>query len=261
MSYIDLKLQTPDIFEGTKPNSKVLVISSGHSTKKLMSYKDRLKDKFDAVIACNYSFQFFDDFIDFHIVTEKTSKDSLNTVYKILTDGDFKKDVPRIVNWKGVELYPKRYNLLKAVRANFDYAPDIRKYKHNGHEGLLIGPVGKQNFSLGSVSLSAMHFSAMLGAAEIYMIGADMCFKDQYDHFYPDKAYRDRPEHLKKANSHNIVKVELHGQTYETTEFFKESAEYIDVVTSTLFKDIKVFDFSDGLLNKPTKLDVDEFFK
>lgn len=259
MSYQDLKLPIPEIFEGTKPNSKILVISSGHSTANILAHKEKLKTKFDVIMACNYSFEFFDDIIDFHLVTEKTSKDAKNLVYKILGSKDFRKDIPRIINWKGIELYPKQYNYIKAVRSNFDYNPNIRKYKHNGKEGFLIGPPGKQNFSLGSVTLSAMHFSAMLGAAEIYLIGADMCFKNQYDHFYNDRVYRNRPEELKKANAHNIVQVNLHGQTYDTTEFFKESAEYIDSVITTLFKDIRVFDFSAGLLSAPVKLDINEF--
>lgn len=260
MTYQDLNLKTPAIFEGSKPNSRVLIIASGHSTSKLLPLKEKARKHFDVVIACNYAFEYVDDIIDFHIVTEKTSKDSLNTIHKILA-GDFRTDVPRMVNWKGIELYPKKYNLLKTTRANFDMKPNIRKYQHNDQEGLLVGPAGKQGFALGSVSLSALHFATMLGAAEIYMVGADMCFKDQYDHFYKDRIYRDRPKQLKKSNAHNIIKVELNGHTYETTEFFKESAEYIDRILSTLFQNIKVFDFSDGLLTVPTKLNIDEFFK
>lgn len=259
MAYKDLKLSTPEIFEGTRPNSKILIISSGHSTSGILKYKEKLKDKFDVIIACNYSFEFFDDIIDFHLVTEKTSKDARNLVYKILGSKQFRHDVPRIVNWKGLELYPQNYNYIKVVRSNFNFMPNVRKYKHNGEEGLLIGPPGKQNFSLGSVTLSAMHFSAMLGASEIYLIGADMCFKNQFDHFYNDRIYRDRPEGLKVANAHNIVQVQLHGQTYDTTEFFKESAEYIDRAIVNYFHGMKVYDFSDGLLSKPIRLKIDEF--
>jgi hypothetical protein len=261
MSYEDLKLPTPEIFEGTRPNSKILIISSGHSTSSILAHKETLRKKFDVIIACNYAFEFFDDIIDFHLVTEKTSKDAKNMVYKILGKQAFRGDVPRIINWKGIELYPTGYKYIKATRSNFNFTPNIYKYKHNKQEGFLVGPPGKQNFSLGSVTLSAMHFSAMLGAAEMYLIGADMCFKNQFDHFYNDKIYRERPEGLKKANAHNIVQVNLHGQTYETTEFFKQSAEYIDSVVATLFKDIKIFDFSNGLLTAPIKLNTEEFLR
>lgn len=260
MTYSDLDLKTPAIFENTKPDSRVLIVASGHSTGNFLQYKEKARKHFDVIIACNYAFEFVDDIIDFHIITEKTSKDSRNTVHKILA-GDFRTDVPRIVNWKGIEFYPKKYNLFKTTRANFDLKPNIKKYSHNGQEGLLVGPAGKQGFALGSISLSALHFSAMLGATEIYMVGADMCFKDQYDHFYKDRMYRDRPKDLKKSNAHNIVKVGLHGQILETTEYFKESAEYIDKIISTLFQSIKVFDFSDGLLTAPIKLNINEFFK
>lgn len=259
MSYESLSFNTPSVFEGTKPNSKVLIIGGGHSTKAILEHKDKLRQKFDVIIACNYSFQFFDDIIDYHIVTEKTSKTSSNTVYQSLSNGEFSTRVIRIVNWKGLELYPKKYNFVKTTRSNFNFKCDIRKYKTIEGEGLLIGPVGKQNFSLGSVLLSAMHFSTILGSNDIYTIGADMCFKNEFDHFYDDRAYRDSI--AKKGNMHKIIKVSAAGNEYETTEFFKESADYIDSVIPTLFKGINITDFSDGLLSKPTRLDINEFLK
>lgn len=259
MSYDELKFNTPSVFENKYPDSKVLIIGGGHSTKSILEYKKEIRKKFDIIIACNYSFQFFDDIIDFHIVTEKTSKTSSNTVYQALSSENFSEKVIRIVNWKGLELYPKKYNLIKTNRSNFGFKCNIKKYKSNDGEGLLIGPVGKQNFSLGSVLLSSMHFSTILGAKEIYTIGADMCFKNNFDHFYDDRAYRDSI--AKKNNMHKIIKVYVDNREYETTEFFKESAEYIDVVIPTLFKDIKIYDFSDGLLKMPIKLNIEEFLK
>lgn len=259
MSYEDLPFPKPNIFEGRSLNSKILIIGSGHSTKQILNQKELLRESFDIIIACNYSFQFFDDIIDYHIVTEKTSKSSNNNVYKSLSAGNFRKDVVRIVNWKGLDLYPSHYTLIKTTRSNFDYNCNVRKYKNNNKEGLLIGPPGKQKFSLGSVMLSAMHFSAILGAAEIYMIGADMCFKDEYDHFYNDQAYRNSV--AKIGNAHNIVQVELNGRNYDTTEFFKESAEYIDKAIELYFLGINIYDFSDGLLRKPIKITIDNFLK
>lgn len=259
MKYEDLKYNTPDVFENKFKNSKVLIIGGGHSTKLILDKKEELRNKFDVIIACNYVFQFFDDIVDFHIVTEKTSKTSNNNVYEALKGKDYNLNTVRIVNWKGIELYPQKYNIVKTTRSNFKYNPNIRKYKTNDGEGLLIGPVGKQNFSLGSVMLSALHFSTIIGSDEIYMIGADMCFKDEYDHFYNDSVYRS--QEMKKKNIHNIIKVRLNDSDYETTEFFKQSAEYIDKLLLTTFKDIRVYDFSDGLLNTPSKLDIKEFLK
>lgn len=260
MSYESIPLPKPDSLEGSAPGSSVLIIGSGHSTRDLLKYKDKLRSHFDKIIACNHSFTAFDDVIDFHLVTEKTSKTSNNNVYKALCDGNYRTDVTRIVNWKGLELYPKKYKKIKATRTNFAGNPDIRHYKHNGKEGMLVGPVGKQNFSLGSVMLSAMHLSSMIGAKKIHIIGADMCFKDEFDHFYNDRVYRNRPKEFKKSNAHKIVKVSLNGIEYDTTEFFKESAQYIDSLIPTVFKEIDVYDFSKGLLTKPTKIDVDLFF-
>ena len=259
MSYESLNFNTPSIFENSKSNSRILIIGGGHSTKGILEHKHKLREKFDVIIVCNYAFQFFDDVADFHIVTEKTSKTSSNTVYQALRSGNFSTKVTRIVNWKGLELYPTKYNLIKTTRSNFNYKCDIRKYKTKDGEGLLIGTVGKQNFSLGSVLLSAMHFSTILGSNDIYVIGADMCFKNEFDHFYDDRAYRDSI--AKKGNMHKIIKVSIGESNYETTEFFKESAEYIDSIIPTLFNDIKIFDFSDGLLTKPIKLNINEFLK
>lgn len=257
MSYENLNFQKPDIFENTKLNSKVLIIGGGHSTKSILNLKKQIRDKFDVIIACNYVFQFFDDIIDFHIVTEKTSKTSNNNVYQALSSKDFNTKIPRIVNWKGIELYPKKYNLIKTNRSNFNFNCNPAKYKTNDGEGLLIGPVGKQGFSLGSVMLSSIHFSSILGSKEVYLIGADMCFKDEFDHFYKDSVYRN--QEMKKKNIHNIVKVQVSGSTYETTEFFKESAEYVDKMIPTIFSGINFFDFSDGLLTAPCKIDIKGF--
>ena len=86
-----------------------------------------------------------------------------------------------------------------------------------------------------------------------------MCFKNEFDHFYDDRAYRDSI--AKKNNMHKIIKVVLNNVEYETTEFFKESAEYIDSVIPTLFKEVVINDFSDGLLQKANKLNIEEFLK
>lgn len=259
MGYNDIKLDTPKIFENTKPNSRVLIIGSGHSTSEILTLKNKIKKKFDVIIACNKAFQFFDDIIDFHLITEKTSLTSTNKLHQSLNEKKYRTDVPRILNWKGIDLYDKRYNIVKTTRSNFDYKCNIRKYSNDKYEGLLIGPVGKQKFSIGSVMLSSMHFSAILGASEVYLIGADLCFKDEFDHFYKDMVYRNIQNGIIGKNLENIIKVSINGTEYETTEYMKESAEYIDKVIPTLFKDIKIFDFSDGLLSKPCKINIREF--
>jgi hypothetical protein len=264
MPYDDIKLKTPDAFKNTFLGKSALVISSGHSTEKLLKYKDHIKEKFDVVIVVNYAFQFFDDVMDFHVMVEKISKSSKinNTMPDLLQNGNYRTDVPRIINWKGIDQYDKRYNLHKTGRCNFNGKPNIREYKHNGQAGLLTGPVSSQGFALGSVTLSAMHFAAILGVSDIYLIGAEFIFKDDFDHFYKDRVYRDRQVLLKKSNRHIIVDMEHNGRTYKTTKYFAESAKHIDSIVEKQFNEagINVFDFSDGLISNVKKLDVDEFF-
>ena len=54
MSYESLSFNTPSVFEGTKPNSKVLIIGGGHSTKAILEHKNKLRQKFDVEIEYYY---------------------------------------------------------------------------------------------------------------------------------------------------------------------------------------------------------------
>lgn len=265
MTYKDVKLQTPSVFRNKFIGKNALVISSGHSTSAILDNKDAIRNSFDVIIMVNYAFQYFDDIADFHIVVEKTSKSTKNNIiYQILNDGDYRTDIPRIINWKGINLYDKRYNLIKTTRNNFDGNPNIRKYVCNGVEGLLTGPRSVQGFALGSVTLSAMHFAAILGVESIYLIGADLIFKDNFDHFYKDRVYRDGQLNVKsKSNRHKIVNVNKDGESYKTTQYFAETAGHIDTVIENEFNrnGIKVFDFSDGLITKAISVDVREVIK
>jgi len=260
MSYLDLKLKTPEVFEGTRPNSKVLIISNGNSTAGIVDKKNILKKFFDAIIVVNLGLKYFDDISDFHIVCEKISDTSDNKVFPELNAGKYRLDVPRLFNWKGIEYYDPKYNIHKITRNRFDGNPDIRHYRKGNSEGLLIGPASSNNLSLGSVTLSSMHFACMLGASEVYLIGADMMFKDESDHFYPDRAYRDGQKQTKAKNKNHVVEVELNGRTYQSTDYFRDSAKCIDDMIVGPFKDVKVYDFSAGLITKAIPLKVDDFF-
>lgn len=261
MGYQELKYPKPDVFEGKHPKSKVLIIGSGPSTEDIVKYKDKLKDIFDVVMVLNYSFKFFDDYVDYHLVTEKSSKSSLNLVPVWMHKAKCNKKVPRIINWKGIERYPQDLNLHKLQRCPIGQKFNPRKYKSDGNEGLIVGPVSYQNFSVGSSMLCAMHFAMMIGASDIYLIGADMLFRDEYDHWYKDKFYREPAKGTKDINHHDIVEVECNGKTYQTTAYFKETAEFIDQVIPTLFRDAKVYDFSNGLLKMPKRLNTIDFFE
>lgn len=264
MAYKDIKLKTPDDFKNKFIDKSVLIISSGHSTGKIVNRKNEIRDRFDVIMVVNYAFQYFDDIVDFHLVVEKTSKSTKNNfIHRLLREGDYRKDTPRIVNWKGIDLYDKRYNLCKTTRNNFNGDPNIREYIHAGHEGLLSGPVSSQGFALGSVTLSAMHLASIMGSNNIYLIGSEFVFRDHYDHFYKDRMYRDDQDKVKsKQNRHIIVDVEQGGNIYKTTKYFAESAKYVGDVINNKFKPqgINVFDFSDGLI-ETDKIDIDDFLK
>jgi hypothetical protein len=262
--YFDCTLKTPEEFIGIKPNSKVLVVSSGPSTSKILKYKDKLKNKFDAVICVNYSFRDFDDVSDFHIIVERQKKTDPITVPGALDKKNYRTDLPRLVNWNGSELYDSKYNLYKTTRSNFHYKPHIRKYRYNNSEGLLYWTPKSKGWSSGTATLSAMHFATMLGADEVYLIGSDLYFKDEYDHYYKDKVYRD-PGFTKKVQPKHrmdIVSVSLgDGRKVQTTNLFSDAAETINDLIPTVFMDVKVFDFSGGLITKAIPLDIDNFMK
>lgn len=258
--YLKLPYDTPEKYKNTYPNSRVLIISNGHSTRAILDKKKEIRDKFDCILLVNSGFKYFDDICDFHMICEKISPTSANRVYKDLNAGNYRTDVPRFFNWKGIENYDPKYNIHKLARNYFGGKPNLRTYCHNSQEGILIGPPSKRGLSLGSVTLSSMHLACILGAKEIYLIGADMMFKDDSDHFYQDRQYRDGQKHIKPENRNNIVTVQFQGKTYETTDYFRDSAKCIDDLIKNVFsKEVEVFDFSDGLIQAAKPLDVKEF--
>lgn len=253
--------KTPEEFINSAKGKKVLIISSGDSTLKALKHKDKLRSKFDIIICVNYSFRDFDDIIDYHIVVERTVEVDPISVARELDKKEFRKDVPRVVNWNGMHMYNKKYNMYKTTRSNFDFKPNIRKYRHNNSEGLLYWRQRASRWSSGTVVLSAMHFACLIGSSDIYLIGNDLYFKSEFDHYYKDKIYRDKKEYSKFARKHRvgIVEVKHRGKTFQTSDLFKDSAETINELIPTLFKDVNVYDFSDGLISTAINLDIDEF--
>ena len=261
-AYLKLPYNTAAKYEGKHPGSRALVISNGHSTSHIVDKKAVLKNYFDCIIVVNRGFEFFDDVADYHVVCEKISPTSMNRLYMTLNAGNYRTDMPRFFNWKGIQHYDSRYNVHKLVRNYFDGKPNIRRYSNGTTEGLLIGYPSSNNMALGSVTLSSMHLASILGAKEIYLIGADMMFKDNSDHFYQDRAYRDGQKQTKAKNLNHVVSVEHRGKTYQTTDYFRDSATCIDkFIKDSFSKELQVFDFSDGLITAATPLDPVEFFK
>lgn len=261
--YFDCELSTPEKFTNSYPGSRILIVSSGESTSKILKYKSSLKNKFDAVICVNYSFREFDSVSDFHIVVERQKKTDPITVPGAIAKKKYCPDIPRLVNWNGSDLYNPKHNLYKTTRSNFYYKPDIRKYKHNGSEGLLYWRPKSKGWSSGTATLSAMHFATILGADEVYLVGSDLHFKSEYDHYYKDKIYRD-PEFAKKVQPKHrmeVVETNIGDRTVQTTNLFRDAAETLNELIPTIFKDVKIFDFSDGLITTAISLNIDEFME
>jgi len=260
MQYADLSYKTPEVFTNKHPNSRILIIADGPSTKKILDKKTILKQYFDVIISVNHGFAYFDDIIDYHLVTEKVSP--TNKVVKMLSEKSYSKSVPRILNWKGIEKYDQSYNIYKTTRHPFTTNSNIRKYKDGAVEGFLTGPANSRNMAVGSVSLNAMHLACILGATTIYTIGTDLVFKDEFDHFYDDHMYRGKEykKIVKAENRVHIIDIELNGKKYQTTDYFKDSADYINKSIIGPFKDIEVFDFSEGLITSANTITVEAFF-
>ena len=261
MEYSEVNYKTPNAFKNVHPNQSALIIGTGPSTEELVKYKDKLKDKFDIIIGLNFATNDFEDILDYHVILEKNPARAY-TEMKQFPD-KFSKAIPRILNWKTLHRFPKDLNIYKATRANFKLKPDITKYKHNGEEGLLIGPAGgKRGLSSGTVVSNAIHFACIMGIKDIYLAGADLVFKGQFDHYYPDNNFY-RKSKTKIANRSPIVKVQHKGKEHETTELFRDSARFVNEIVKTQCtpRGINVYDFSDGLISEAKELDMGDFFK
>jgi len=262
MAYTDISLKTPEEFTGKFSGGSALIIATGPSTRDVLPYKKRLKEYFDCIIIVNKAFLNFDDVADFHVIAEKTSKgNKINTIRKDLNSGNYRFDLPRILNWKGIDLYNKRFNRYKIQRHHLDHNPNIRSYKSGKYEGLYIGPAGKSGLSLGTSVLPAMHFAGILGVKELYLIGVDLMFKDEFDHYYNDHLYRGGNIREKDMSRNPIIEVELGGKKYQTMDYYYHSAKCIENATKSFFSDLNIFDFSNGLIDIENKLNINEFLK
>lgn len=258
-NYNDVKLPTPHAFKNKHRDCSALLMGTGDSAKTFIPYKDKIKDRFDVVIGLNFITNDFEDILDYHMIMEK---DPVASYTEMHATGKYRRDLPRILNWKTLHKFPQDLNIYKATRANFGGKYDITKYKHNGQEGVLVGPQKGKGLSVGSVMLNALHLACIMGCSDIYMVGADLMFKGKYDHYYNDNNFY-RKSKTKKANRSPIVNVKHNGSTHQSTQFFVESAEFMDEVIVNKCRPIGIdaYDFSDGLLKAPLQLMTRNFFE
>ena len=223
---------------------KALIVGAGSSTADLLPYKNNLN--YDYIVGVGGTFQHWDDILDCHIVTEKylTQQDELN-------QGSYRTDLLRLVNYKSKHRYNPKYHIVGITRSqmpdNFN-TRELIPTEADKPIGLLVGPINADGLSTGSVVLSAIHWCSHKGATEITLVGVDLCFKGEYDHYYPDRFYRDQIS--KHANAAKPIVVD----GISTTDYFYESASVLDNMMRDVFKDIRFYDMSNGLLKYPTRL-------
>jgi hypothetical protein len=253
--------------EGRHPGARILVVATGPSAKEVLPYDERLHDRYDVVVGLNGSVDMVEH-IDYFLSVE--SKATLwDWYHHPLPDR-----VIRCVSESGVrfarengrpdEQAERSFLLLRHV---YEQPPDIRHYRNAaGEEGILVGPRGETALGRGTVTLQSLHFTSMLGASEVHLIGADLHFRGPIQHFYGQHEYGThevdgkRYHRLDVEAKMNPMVTTTHprtGQEVESTLHFVESAAYIDEIIQGPLADagVSVVDFSDGLLTAPRRAD------
>lgn len=245
--------QTAAVFKNVHAGKTILILGTGTSTSLAIPHKYNLKKHFDIIIGINFATKEFEDQMDYHIVMEHTPV----PIYTDMFKRKHRKDLPRILNCTCLKSFPQYLNIIKSTRYGFNDNPHPRKYTKDDGEGLFSG----YNNIAHSTAIQAIHLACIMGCDNIYLIGIEMMFKDKFDHFYKDRLYRNRPKHLSKASTHTIINVDVDDKKYESIQFFKNSAEDIDrfIASACRPMGINIYDFSEGLLKEPIKLDFDKF--
>jgi len=262
--YFKMPYETPESLRDAYEDSSVLIIGSGESTSSLLKYKGRLKEYFDIVIGVNLTCLDFEDEMDYHVVMEGYPENMVKKMFR----GKYRKDLTRILNFDNIKFFPDDIPILKARRAFFcNGAPNMKKYHHPGHPGRTEGLLDDQNrikhangtAKYGTVLMQAFHFACIIGGTHIYLVGSDLMFKGNSDHYYKDQIYRS-PENRTKHNRPVIVDYQDSWAT--TTHVFYRSAKWLDSIVKNFCatNGIIVYDFSDGILEEPIELDLDTFF-
>ena len=237
----------------------------------MLPFDDRLRDRYDAIIALNGSILKLHTY-DYFLSVE--SKAFLWDWYRERTPDHVIRCVSesgtRLAREAGTDNDQPRLYLLRHVYAT---PVDIRHYRNPaGEEGLLVGPRGETGLGPGTVTLAAIHFAAMLGAVSIHVIGADLHFRSGLQHFYGQNEYGThevdgkRYHRLDAETKLNPIVATTHprtSETVETTLHFRESATYIDSVVRDLLEPagIELVDFSDGLISAARPADLADWME
>jgi len=262
-SYISMKYPTPHDIRKKHKGRRALIIGAGPSTEMLLKHVDKIKTKFDTVIGVNRTIRDFEDVMTYHMVMENKP---LQVIEDMNSKG-YRKDLTRVLNYKNISMFPSDIPIVKARRESFSGGVYLKSYKTILTEGLMEDREDcEQNFGPGSglysgtVSMQALHFACILGCTEIYLIGVELMFDGDYDHYYKDRHYRDGL--TRDISRSKLIDVDFDGRRVCTSASFLKSAKYFDRVIGIGKKTykIKFFDFSNGLISKAKKLDIDSFF-
>lgn len=263
--------QRISVLEGRHPGSRMLIVGTGPSASRVLDWDERLRERYDAIIALNGAILHLRNY-DYYLTVE--SKAHLWDWYRLRTPEHVIRCVSesgtRLAREDGVDDDQPRLYLLRHV---YETPVDIRRYRNpHGEEGLLVGPRGETGLGPGTVTLAAIHFAALLGADDIHLIGADLHFQGPVQHFYGQNEYGthevdgQRYHRLDTETRLNPIVETVHprtGETVETTLHFRESAAYIDEVIRDVLAPagIRVVDFSDGLISAAARRDLADFME
>lgn len=207
-------------------NKSCLIIGNGPSAKEFLNKKL----DYDIVIGTNRAMEHFD--LNYWIVMEA---DAIH--YDWLKNT--KNNCPLICNQKIAHRLPNKYkipcwrkyeegvNLSKPIIYKHDAKPFIVK----GDEALLIGPrINK--LSVGTVVSQAIHLACIMNVGKIDIIGFELFFDKDADHYYGGKFYRDDiKNHIRDKDGIKMAVVD--GKP--TINYFADSIPFL----RNLIKDVK----------------------
>lgn len=257
MSYEEAEYNTPVVFTGKNQGGRALVICPGPSTQNLIKYKDRLREKFDVIIGLNGAILEFEELMDYHLVMDRISNWNIDLMGWFKKD--YRRDLPRILNYKAIHVYPEDLNIYKCHRTLFGNNTKLREYN-----GFFIGRANRQGLKVGTPAIHTIHLAGILGCSEVYMIGLELKFDNDRDHYFnKEMYYRKEVAKTKPRNSSLIVEVEHNNKKILTMEYFLDSAEYLNQHTIPWCNKngLRIFDFSGGLLSDDIQLDLDAFME
>jgi hypothetical protein len=245
---------TPGMFCDTALGKSAILIGTGPSAQDILKYKSIIKNKFDVAIGVNFSIADFEDVLDFHLIMEsKPTK-----IAKWMNDNhDFSLNLKRVFNQRSIRLFDPRFSFVKAKRGYYGNNFNVRKYSED--DGLLFAY--KDIIGGATVMLQAMHFACILGCSSMYLIGAELYFRDQRYYFDNQEEHNLSIHKTICRPEYNPISIEHNGESVYSIETYIGSAMCMNkfILSECVPAGIKVFDFSGGLVTEAEQINIDSF--